>query len=153
MAKKNSIISTIKGDLKALGFQAGYNALVDAVKKIVPDTGMSDDKLNGLIAGAIYYYFTKNGKKYGEDVAMAVRLEALGDVIQEFGENIPLLGGYIKTTVSPLIEGSEQDIEFIEGLRDDEFITIEGYDPSTDTFRIEGNSKTDNNKVEIIESL
>jgi hypothetical protein len=150
MAKKNNIINTIKGDLKALGFQAGYNALVDAVKKIVPDTGMSDDKLNGLIAGAIYYYFSKNGKKYGEDIAMAVRLEALGDVIQEFGENIPLFGGYIKTTVSPLIEGTDEDIEYIEALRDDEFITIEGYDPKTDTFSIEGKSS---NGVEIIESL
>jgi len=152
MAKKSNMINTIKGDLKALGFQAGYNALVEAVQKIVPDTGMSDDKLNGLIAGAIYYYFSKNGKKYGEDVALAVRLEALGDVIQEFGENIPLLGGYIKTTVSPLIEGSE-DIEFIEGLRDDEFITVEGYNSSTDTFSIEGGSNGNSNGVEIIESL
>ena len=150
---KNDILKTIKSDLKALGFQAGYNALIDAVKKIVPDSGISDEKLNALIAGAIYYYFSKKGKKYGTDVAVAVRLEALGDVIKVFGENIPFLGGYIKE-YTPLIEGidGEDDelVEFIEGLRDSEdIIQIEGYNPETDSFEIEG----DDENIEIIESL
>jgi len=149
MAKtKNNIVKTLKDDVKALSFQAGYNALKQALLGMVPDTSLSDEKLEGLIAGAVYYFFSKN-ERYGKDVSMAVRLEALGDVIQVFGESIPFAGGLVKSYVSPYIEGGEDDsINFIEGLRDhQEVVNLEGYDSGTDSFSIQGSG------VNIIESL
>ena len=146
--KKNNIVGTLKADVKALSFQAGYNALKQALKGMIPDNSLSDEKLEGLIAGAVYYYFMKN-ERFGKDVSLAIRLEALGDVIQTFGESIPFAGALVKSYVSPYIEGVEveEEINFIEGLRDDSML-VEGYNPDTDTFTIEGD-----NKVNIIESL
>ncbi len=152
MAKKskNNIVGTLKNDVKALSFQAGYNALKDALVKMIPETSLGSDKLEGLVAGAVYYYFMKN-ERYGKDVSMAVRLEALGDVIQTFGENIPGVGSLVKTYVNPLIEGDEdENIKFIEGLRNADVVDIQGYNPQTDSFDIQGSN---NNSVNIIESL
>ncbi len=146
MAKvKNNIVNTLKSDVKALSFQAGYNALKEALLGMVPDTSLSDEKLEGLIAGAVYYFFSKN-ERYGKDVSMAVRLEALGDVIQVFGESIPFAGGLVKSYVTPYIEGDD-DINFIEGLRNQEIVNLEGYDTETDRINIQGS------EVNIIESL
>ncbi len=154
MAKK--IIDTLKSDVKALSFQAGYNALVGAIQKMVPDKTIADDKLEGIIAAVIYYYFAKNSKKYGQEVSMAVRLEAMGDIIQVFGDKIPFLNKF-----TPYIEGDEEDemnylegfeddeINYIEAMRDeDEFVDVEGYNPDTDTMEIEGKSE-----VNIVESF
>jgi len=147
--KSNNLIGVLKDDVKALSFQAAYNALVEALLKMVPDTSISDEKLQGLVAGAIYYYFAKN-QKYGANVSMAIRLEAMGDVISVFGESIPFAGSLVKNYVSPYIEGDEDErINFISGLRDMDIVNLEGYDPETDTFKIEGSKQ----KVNIIENV
>lgn len=150
------MLKKIKSDGKVLLGVALYNKAKDTIKDTIlkkKDKKAKDNEYTELlIAALIYFYFSKT-KQFGEQISLAVRLEALGDIIQFLGERIPFVGGMFKKNVSPAIEGfNNEDVEVIEALRDsDEVEYLEGYDPETDTFTIEGN-KTDN-EIHVITAL